>query len=76
MEFTDCQIIHPDVYHRKYEVGKTVVRVEGYDLAGNKHGCHRTVTRCFLASSPSEIAENAISKEMAAASISPGKTLC
>lgn len=43
MEFMDCQIIHPDVYHRKYEVGKTLVRVEGYDLSGNMHGCHRTV---------------------------------
>lgn len=42
-EFADCQIIHPDVYTRKYEVGKTVVRVEGYDLSGNMHGCHRTV---------------------------------
>jgi len=39
----DCQIIFPNVYHRKYEVGKTVVRVEGYDISGNYHGCHRTV---------------------------------
>jgi hypothetical protein len=42
-ELSDCQIIHPDVYNRKFEVGKTVVRVEGYDLSGNLNGCHRTV---------------------------------
>jgi hypothetical protein len=39
----DCEIISPDVNHRKYQVGKTVVRVEGYDISGNMRACHRTV---------------------------------
>jgi hypothetical protein len=39
----DCEIISPNVNQKKYQVGKTVIRVEGYDISGNMRACHRTV---------------------------------
>jgi len=42
-EKADCELINPDVNHHQYPVGKTEVRVEGYDLAGNMNKCIRTV---------------------------------
>jgi hypothetical protein len=39
----DCELINPDVHHHQYQVGTTLVRVDGYDLAGNHRSCHRTV---------------------------------
>jgi len=39
----ECELINPDVNHHQYPVGKTHVRVEGYDLAGNMNDCLRTV---------------------------------
>jgi len=39
----ECELINPDVNHHQYQVGKTEIRVEGYDLAGNMNKCLRTV---------------------------------
>jgi hypothetical protein len=39
----ECELINPDVNHHQYPVGKTDVRVEGFDLAGNMNKCIRTV---------------------------------
>merc|ERR1719487_1566818 len=39
----ECELINPDVNHHQYPVGKTEVRVEGFDLAGNMNKCLRTV---------------------------------
>jgi hypothetical protein len=39
----DCELINPDVNHHQYPVGRTQIRVEGYDLAGNMNKCLRTV---------------------------------
>jgi hypothetical protein len=39
----DCQLISPDVNHHTFHVGKTEIRIEGYDLAGNFDQCIRTV---------------------------------
>jgi len=39
----DCELINPDVHHHQYQVGVTLVRVDGYDIAGNHKSCHRTV---------------------------------
>jgi hypothetical protein len=39
----DCELINPDVNHHQYPVGKTHIRVEGYDLSGNMNKCLRTV---------------------------------
>lgn len=39
----NCELINPDVNHHQYAVGKTDVRVEGYDLAGHMNSCIRTV---------------------------------
>jgi len=39
----ECELINPDVNHHQYPVGKTEVRIEGYDLAGNMNKCLRTV---------------------------------
>jgi hypothetical protein len=38
-----CEFIDPDVNHHQFPVGKSVVRVEGIDIAGNINMCHRTV---------------------------------
>jgi hypothetical protein len=38
-----CEFIDPDVNHHQFPVGKSVVRVEGIDIAGNMNMCHRTV---------------------------------
>jgi hypothetical protein len=38
-----CEFIDPDVNHHQFPVGKSVVRVEGIDIAGNMNECHRTV---------------------------------
>jgi len=38
-----CEFIDPDVNHHQFPVGKSVVRVEGIDIAGNMNKCHRTV---------------------------------
>jgi hypothetical protein len=38
-----CEFIDPDVNHHQFPVGKSVVRVEGIDLAGNINHCHRSV---------------------------------
>ena len=42
-EKASCELINPDVNHHQYPVGKTDVRVQGYDLAGNMNKCIRTV---------------------------------
>jgi hypothetical protein len=42
-EKANCELISPDVNHHQYPVGKTQIRVEGYDLAGNMNKCLRTV---------------------------------
>jgi hypothetical protein len=39
----ECQLIDPDVNHHTFHVGKTEIRIEGYDLAGNFNKCIRTV---------------------------------
>jgi len=39
----ECELINPDVNHHQYPVGKTHIRVDGYDLAGNMNNCIRTV---------------------------------
>jgi hypothetical protein len=39
----DCQLVNPDVNHHTFHVGKTEIRVEGYDLANNFNSCIRTV---------------------------------
>jgi hypothetical protein len=38
-----CEFIDPDVNHHQFPVGKSVIRVEGIDIAGNVNHCHRTV---------------------------------
>jgi hypothetical protein len=38
-----CEFIDPDVNHHQFPVGKSVVRVEGIDIAGNINMCHRSV---------------------------------
>jgi hypothetical protein len=42
-KLADCQLINPDVNHHTFHVGKTEIRVEGYDLANNFNKCIRTV---------------------------------
>merc|ERR1719174_3536330 len=39
----DCQLVNPDVNHHTFHVGKTEIRVEGYDLANNFNSCIRTI---------------------------------
>jgi len=38
-----CELIDPDINHHEFPVGKSVIRVEGIDIAGNMNDCHRTV---------------------------------
>jgi hypothetical protein len=38
-----CEFIDPDVNHHQFPVGRSVVRVEGIDIAGNINHCHRSV---------------------------------
>jgi len=42
-KLADCQLVNPDVRHHTFHVGKTEIRVEGYDLANNFNQCIRTV---------------------------------
>jgi len=42
-KLADCQLVNPDVNHHTFHVGKTEIRVEGYDLANNFNKCIRTV---------------------------------
>jgi len=39
----DNELIDPDISMHRFQVGKSHVKVEGYDLAGNVDHCYRTV---------------------------------
>jgi len=39
----DNELIDPDVSMHRFQVGKSEIKVEGYDLAGNSDHCYRTV---------------------------------